>query len=295
MARRALSASRSADLLNFLAAHPDETFGYTQLSQRLGINLASMHSLLTALTECGYLARSTDDRRYALGPALVALGDASLRANPLVDAARRSMRRLGRAVGIECVAFVRAGHDALCIARAGPASAEGRVVQVGQRIPLMAPLASVYVAWAGPEEVEQWLLRGETPQRARTAQLGMLERVRARGYSVGLEVEGRRQLGALLAELSEDPHSSALRREMRAVIRELGVGGFQLDRPGTPTDRISTITAPVFDAGGTVRLSISLQVFRRDPDGQLVARLGKRLLGATRALTRGHGGVEPTA
>ena len=88
MARRALSATRAADLLNYLAAHPGESLTYSELSRRLEVNLASMHSLLVALTECGYLAHHAAERTYSLGPALVALGDAALRQNPYLDTAR---------------------------------------------------------------------------------------------------------------------------------------------------------------------------------------------------------------
>ena len=62
MSRRALSATRAVDVLNFLAAHPGEAFSYSQLSQRLQVNLASTHNLLLALVECGYLTRSANDR-----------------------------------------------------------------------------------------------------------------------------------------------------------------------------------------------------------------------------------------
>ncbi len=36
MPRRALSATRAADVLNLLAAHPDESFSHSQIAQRLG-------------------------------------------------------------------------------------------------------------------------------------------------------------------------------------------------------------------------------------------------------------------
>ena len=92
MPRRALSATRTADLLNFLAAHPDESLTYSELSRRLGVNLASTHNLLMALTECGYLTRDPKTRTYSLGAALVALGDAALRGNPIVDETRGEIR-----------------------------------------------------------------------------------------------------------------------------------------------------------------------------------------------------------
>ena len=272
-------------MLNFLAAHPDEAFSYSQLSQRLQVNLASTHNLLMALTECGYLTRSPSDRTFSLGPALVALGDAALRKNPAVDEARVQMRRLSRELGLETLAFVRAGSDALCIARAGPTQVPGKTVRVGQRVPLMAPLSSVFVAWAPGDEIEQWLLRGGTPRREQRRQREVLTRVRERGFSVALEVAGRRQLGELLRALAEDPRSEALRREMRDVIHELGLGRFQLGEDGVDSHGISTLTAPVFDRQGQVELAVALSVFERRLSARAIDALGERLLHATRAIS----------
>ena len=68
MSRRALSTTRAADFLAFLAAHPERGFSYSELSKKLGINLSSMHSILVALTENGFLSRNPLDQTYALGP-----------------------------------------------------------------------------------------------------------------------------------------------------------------------------------------------------------------------------------
>jgi DNA-binding IclR family transcriptional regulator len=273
-------------VLNFLAAHPGEAFSYSQLAQRLQVNLASTHNLLIALVECGYLTRSPGDRTFSLGPALVALGDAALRANPALEEARVHMRRLSRDLGRETLAFVRASSDVLCIARAGPAQAPGRTMRVGQRVPLMAPLSSAFVAWGPEEEIERWLLRGGTPRRERRRQLEILTRVRERGYSVALEVSARRQIGELLGELAERPHSDALLAELRAVVRELGRGSYQLGVGASGSREISTLTAPVFDSRGRVGLVLTLQVFERGLSAREIDALGERLLRATRAIAK---------
>ena len=90
-------------------------------------------------------------RTFSLGAALVAIGDAALRENPIVDEARVEMARLAKELEMGAVALVRAGSDALCVARAGPRPPRVDPPEVGQRIPIMAPLVSVFVAWA-PEE-----------------------------------------------------------------------------------------------------------------------------------------------
>ena len=287
MSRRALSATRAADLLNFLAAHPDEPLSYSELSRRLGINQASTHHLLMALTECGYLTRDPKTRTFSLGAALVALGDAALRENPIVDRTRVEMAKLAKELGMGAVALVRAGTDALCIARAGPRRAQIDPPEVGQRIPVMAPLASVFVAWAPPEEVDRWLVRGSTAAAAKREAREILERVRNRGYSVALEVPGRRRLGGLIAELAEDPHSEELRDQLHRTIGELGEGSYQLRETPGRKQNISTITAPVFSRHGEVNTAVSLQVFARELAPGDVAAIGDRLLETTRAVSLG--------
>lgn len=286
MPRRALSATRAADLLNYLAAHPDERLSYSALSSRLGINQASTHNLLMALTECGYLSRDPTTRTFSLGAALVAIGDAALRENPLVDETRVEMARLARELDMGAVALVRAGSDALCIARAGPRRARVEPPEVGQRVPIMAPLASVFVAWASEAEVDQWLLRGSTSENEQQRAREILERVRNRGYSVGLEVPGRRRLGGLIAELAEDPHSVELRHQLQRTIGELGRASYQLHEGDGRKQSISTITAPVFGRHGDVDTAVSLQVFARALDPGEVAAIGDRLLDVTRSISR---------
>lgn len=271
--------------MNFLAAHPDDPLSYSELSSRLGINQASMHNLLMALTECGYLSRDPKSRTFSLGAALVALGDAALRQNPLVDEARVEMAKLAKELDMGAVALVRAGGDALCITRAGPRRARIDPPEVGQRIPIIAPLVSVFVAWSEAAEIEAWLLRGSTSDEDQASARKILKRVERRGYSVALEVPERRRLGGLIAELAEDPHSDALRRRMHASIGELGRSPYQLQEVDGQKQSISTITAPVFDRHGDVTLAVSVQVFARDLEPSEVAAIGDRLLETTRAVS----------
>jgi DNA-binding IclR family transcriptional regulator len=286
VSRRALSATRAADLLNFLAAHPDEPLSYSELSSRLGVNQASTHNLLMALTECGYLSRDPKNRTFSLGAALVAIGDAALRQNPIVDETRVEMAKLAKELDMGAIALVRAGGDALCIARAGPRRAQVEPPEVGQRIPVMAPLASVFAAWAPEAEVDQWLLRGSTSNDEQQRAREILERVRNRGYSVALEVPGRRRVGGLVAELAENPHSVELRQQLHKTIGELGRASYQLREVDGQKQSISTMTAPVFDRHGEVCAAVSLQVFARALDPSGVAAIGDRLLEMTRSLSR---------
>jgi DNA-binding IclR family transcriptional regulator len=238
-----------------------------------------------ALTECGYLSRDPKKRTFSLGAALVAIGDAALRENPIVDEARVEMAKLAKELEMGAVALVRAGSDALCVARAGPRRPRVDPPEVGQRIPVMAPLVSVFVAWAPEQEVDQWLLRGSTSDPEQQRSRESLERVRNRGYSVALEVPGRRRLGGLIAELAEDPHSKTLRHQLHKTIGELGRTSYQLEEADGQRRRISTITAPVFDRHGEVCVALSLQVFGRALEPSGITAIADRLLETTRSLS----------
>ena len=284
MSRRALSASRASDLLNFLAAHPGRAYTYSELARDLQINLASTHSLLVALCESGFLVRDPVDRSFGLGPALVAIGDAALQRNPVIDEARPRMRAMSRALELEPLAFVQAGADTLCVARAGPDQPPGMTARVGQRVPLMAPLAPVFVAWAPPEEVEAWLLRGGASRKERRQREAHLALVRQRGYSGAVEVEGRRRIGDLLSELADDPHSKSLRDQLRDQIHELGHGEFRLSGTARRSYPIYGITAPVFDERGRVALSITLQGYPRNLSLRALDDYARRLQELTREI-----------
>src|SRR4051794_16756689 len=94
MPRPALSATRAVAVLNFLAAHPRDSFTLSDLSARLDINLASAHSLLAALTDAGYVVRDARQRTYGLGPTVDALGIAALERHAVIDLARDAARQL---------------------------------------------------------------------------------------------------------------------------------------------------------------------------------------------------------
>ncbi len=284
MARRALSATRTVRLLEFLAAHPDERLTYTELAQRLGVNLSSMHSILMALTESAILRRDPIHNTYSLGPALVAIGSAALSPNPMIEETRTQLSKLSERLGLEGLGLVRVGNDALCFSRSGPPPLPGQTLREGQRIPIVKPLYSIWAAWADEAEVARWLgLFGRA--RPEPWLLSILDVVRKRGYSVLLEIAPRKRVGKLLAELAETPQAGELLSELRNAIAELGPHGYRLsDRAAKPT-MVSTITAPVFDPSGETSLAISLHGFDSAMSDTEVDSCGRELCGLAQRIT----------
>ena len=289
MARPAPATERTVALLNFLAARPDEAFTLSELCRRLSMNKATAHAMVAALTDAGYLLRHPIERTYSLGPALVAVGNAAAaRRFEVVDYARDEMRAVAEQLDVQCVAAAALGDEMVILAASGQAPPLGAAVRVGDRVPLVPPLGTVYMAWSAPAEIDRWLRR--LGPQATEEELERYRRTvataRARGYSVALEPEARLRLAHALRD----------RDEVDAVVEDLGHEEYnllELDR--TTSYSVSVITAPVFDAEGRVALTLNLVGFRRPLPGAEVPAVGERLRDAGLTVTRTIHGRVPDA
>jgi DNA-binding IclR family transcriptional regulator len=286
MARPALAAARAVDVINFLASRPTEAFTLSDLVRHVDINPASAHALLAVLTEAGYLERHTSHRTYRLGPALVALGNAALTANPAVATAANEAQTIARELHLEVAVTVTAGESILFAARAGEHRPHGVPLHVGHSLPLAPPLGAVFVAWSNAADRDAWLARAPRLLSAdeRAHQLAVLDAVRTRGYSVGLEDEARRALSDSLAE-------GEAGARIHDLLVDLGRAEYQLTEIDTARRYdVSMIAAPVFGADGRVVAALTLSGLTPSVDARQVAALGERVRGAALVATkRAHG------
>ena len=81
------------DAIDLLAAFPERTFTLSEIARAAKINIASCHAVMNALIDRGYLTRRGDQRTYSLGPALMAIGAAALKSQPLIARATTPPRR----------------------------------------------------------------------------------------------------------------------------------------------------------------------------------------------------------
>jgi len=275
MARPALAATRAIALLDFLAAHPTDSFTLSDLSERLGINVASTHALLGVLTDAGYLARHPRHRTYTLGPSLVAVGTAALERHEAIDLARDAARDLGAELDLEVAVTAVAGDDIVFLARGGDHRARGISIHVGQRVPLVPPIGSVFVAWSDDAS-------GYDP--------GVLAAVRARGYAIALEDDARRVLGDALEHIAEAPARAVALDEL---IAELAQHEYQVgDLDAARTYDVSMVSAPVFGPDGEVALALTLIGFEQGLPAERIASYGERVRDAGLVITkRTHGAL----
>lgn len=290
MARPAPSAARTVALLDFLAAHPTERFGVSELARRLGTSKATLHALVATLTDAGYLLRHPVDKTYSLGPALVAVGNAAASVQlDVVDHARGEMRRLADELDVLCVASAVIGGEIVILGREGDLGPLAPDVRVGHRLPLVPPLGTVFMAWSPDGEIEAWLQRtGPSASPERIARFrAAVSAVRDRGYSLALEVDARVQIGRALGGRDTGVDASQLAR----LVDELGHEEYVLaELEHAASYRLSMIAGPVFGADGSVVLALTLFGFRASLDPAEIRRLAERLVDATRVVTKSiHG------
>ena len=289
MAGSAPAVARTVALLDFLAARPTEAFSLSELARRLDLNKSTTHALLTTLTDAGYVARHPVEKSYTLGPALVAIGEAAATA-PSVDIAqyaRDEMRAMADEFGVQCVASRIMGADIVIIAHTGAREPLGQTLSVGQRLPFVPPLGTVFVAWSSPPEIDAWLRRlGPSAKKSELARYRQaVEAVRERGYSIGLEADARRRLGRAIAEREPD---------VERIVEELGHEEYiLLELERSASYQLSLVAAPVFGPDGAVVMAIAMFGFRGPLDTDELTRAGNRVVAATRAVTDALHGQEP--
>ena len=314
--------SRVVSILDFLARHPHDRFGLSELARRLELSKPTCLGILTTLTESDYLIRDTADKTYRLGPRLISLGhiaQESMRVNP---AAREVLRRLAatfdttaalsaviddritllEVVGPPSAAVgVSAGRSAATrgVAREGRGGATRETVRAGQSYPFAPPVGLMYVLW-DDTALQDWLAKEPTiPLRTDSERLDrVVDECRGAGYLVERLTPGGRRLYAMMAGMS-----STLPQELRALLGELisDVGErvylSSEASPAGPTRSkkrhdISVISAPVFDHHQRQAMVVSLQIGRALTDAEILRR-ARGLMATADALTALLGGVKP--
>ena len=186
------SVERALGLLDLLARAGGRA-GLSELAERSGLPLATVHRLLSTLGAAGYV-RQDGDRRYALGTALMPLGDAATRL--LGGWAQPFLVRLVEASGETANLAVLEDDRVLYLAQAPGRHRMRMFTEVGRRVPPhTTAVGKVLMAWHDEVQVRRALSRlgmpARTPRSLTTvaAFLAELERVRRCGWAVDDEEE----------------------------------------------------------------------------------------------------------
>ena len=271
---------RVVEVMNFLAAHPTESFTLSELASHLDLSVGSAHRLLTTLAEARFLSRHPKRKTYSLGMALVAIGQAALVQHRHIDIAKREMVSLASDLKLECHACAVVQDELLYLASEGVPQSYEPLSHVGDRRPYIPPLGIVHAAWATPDEQEDYVARAPAPlsEAARNHVAHSLGVIRERGYAMsgsGTAFRALRQFTIAPVGYQRDEAYWAGIRQLLADLTERELQLLDFDDAGP--DGVSSITAPVFSASGQVSLEISLgglpTNLKRDEFDRCVERL----------------------
>lgn len=287
--KTAPSVDRAVAVINVVAADAGRGVTLSEIARRTGLAKATCHAVLASLVEARWLLRHPVGPSYQLGPALIALGDAAGRGFPALPFAEDQLRELCIHASVEGLVTARVGEEIAILAKAGDPAPLSVSVSVGQRLPFAPPLASTFIAWAEPDEIEA-LVEGLTPVRRRRY-LANLAAIRERGFAVALESRAREQLGRALA--SSARHGQATAEQIEELLEQLDREDYQLlDLRRGESYAVNHISASVFDAAGLVSLVITLVGLPSRLSGREIEQLGAQLRAAgERATADAHGRV----
>ncbi|KAF4408781.1 MULTISPECIES: IclR family transcriptional regulator [Streptomyces] len=181
------SLERAFDLLERMADAGGEV-GLSELSGSSGLPLPTIHRLMRTLVACGYV-RQQPNRRYALGPRLIRLGESASRL--LGTWARPHLARLVEETGETSNMALLDGDEVVYVAQVPSRHSMRMFTEVGRRVlPHSTGVGKVLLSHSSDEEVRALLARTGMPaatERTITspdAFLRVLEEVRAAGYAV---------------------------------------------------------------------------------------------------------------
>lgn len=290
--------NRVIEVINFLTAHPTESFTLSELAAHLGLSNGSAHRVLATLTEARYLSRHPKHKTYSLGVALVAVGQAALEKHRGIDVARREMARLTAELKGQCIATAIVDEELLFLAKEGTPQTHDGMNRVGERRPFLPPLGLGHVAWADKKSIASYLDKAASTlsEQMRGYLKKALEVIRQRGYVVAANGNALRALRQTAMFPMDQPRDDVYWSRVKQLIAELSEQEIQLlDIADMGEGGISYISVPVFSPSGTVALELSLSGMPSDLTVAEIERYAERLRAAAAIVTSETHGRAPDA
>ncbi len=279
--------ARALAILDLLTSNPQEAFGLTEITRKLGLNKATCHAILTTMAHYGFLVQDQRSKAYRLGPNIVAAGNAAFALFPVLEYARPELETLAQKLGMGCGAAGRSGRNLVLLAHYGNSNPMLSPYQLGMRLPFMAPLGASFIAWSPAKQLEQWLETGQQQlgndldeQLDQKLRISVIA-IRARGFEVTLKTEAEETLFDDLTQLRGTWDIDALEQVTGKYQKSLLQSHYHLDRidPGTRYP-VCNITVPVFGYDQLPELMFSTGTITRDLSGQEILDIAEQLKAA---------------
>jgi DNA-binding IclR family transcriptional regulator len=292
--RPAPQTDRLIALFRLLAARPQQGCSMAEISRRIGVNRANLYPMIATLLEAGWLVHDPETKLYGLGPALIGLGEAASTGYPALAGLRPAAVALSDEYRASSAVFTRSDRTVTLAELVWDVRKGAAPMRLGQAFPLRAPFGAGFVAWAGEDEVDDWLAASDLP---RAQLLEALEAIRRRGFVVEADWRPDDQVWAIVERIREglrdedwlSDRAFLSDRAVEALIEDMSRREDSLVRDLDPCRlyRISSIGAPIFDPRGEVTTFLVLFGFPGPMSGRDVEKLGRHICREVERVT-GH-------
>lgn len=181
------AVERAADVLAAVCEDLDRPRGVKELSDALGMNVSTVHRLLTALVNKRILRQGSVNAKYAPGPWLLDVAFAQLRRLDLPKVALPFMRRLRDETRETVTLSIRDGVTRIYIAQIESQQEIRQTVETGRRLPLLpGGSGKAILAFLPPAEIDAYFDQHDSAASATTDRAGWrseFERVRCAGFA----------------------------------------------------------------------------------------------------------------
>lgn len=203
---------RAARVLRAVAGHADGAM-LSAVAAETGLGKGTVHRLLSALIDAGFLFQELETRRYRLGVGLALLGSTAHRQG-VASLAKPFLQRLAINTEDTIYASVREGATAVCIAREiGAFPIRTLSLDVGHLRPLGVGSGSLaLLAFLSDAEIETCISKNaawldQYPGHSRRELLVKVAETRERGYSLveGQVLPGMNAIGVPVLDSRDKP------------------------------------------------------------------------------------------
>ena len=171
--------------------------------------------------------------------------------------ARAEMEELAQDLALDCLAAALAEDDLVILASTGRPGSDKSPTEVGQRVPFIAPFGALWLAWADQARIDAWLPSAESEhgREIREVCLQVIDRVRDRGWSLGLGGPSHTQVESLLVAASQPDSDGNVKEHISEFGDQLASSYEPADLVADQLYDVRNISAPVFNGSGDVVLT----------------------------------------
>jgi len=205
-----------------------------------------------------------------------------------IEIARKEIARLALELNAQCSVTAIADGELLLVAKEGAPQSRDGLHQVGERTPLILPIAIGHIAWSSEQVIESYLSEASPhlSKALRRHTFAAIAAIRRRGYAMAANGPAMRALRQSTISPNGYIRNDAYWTALRGAISTMSEEELQLlNIPSKPTTGLRYIAAPVFSPDGSVTLELVTTGLPSNLGAKEIERYAERLCAAAAVVT----------